>query len=113
MGIDDLVKMNSRIYDPMWDTQERISLRDVYDQKYGADIKYLPTSWIDIVGPLLDHVAGAFPDLQFLQVKEKFGRLRVYVDQRMPGLEHALETIASGPLIARDVYAERPSGAAR
>ncbi len=108
MGLDDLAEMNARIYDPKWDTQERRNLRDAYDKKYGADIRYLPVSWIGIVGPLLDTVAEACPGVRFLQVKEKFGTLRVYMEPHDGELEDAVETLASISLIALDVYVERP-----
>ncbi len=111
MGIDDLAAMNARIYSPKWDTKERIDLRDAYDKKYGAGIRYLPASWIDIVGPMLDDVKDVFPDIRFVQVKEKFGMLRVYMDPGMSDLEQAMETVASFALISRDVYAVRLSNA--
>lgn len=108
MGLNQLAEMNNRIYDSKWDTQERIDMRDAYEKKYGAQIKYLPTSWIDIVGPFLDDVVDFFPETKFTQVKEKFGCLRVCMDPRSPELEDMLESLASFPLISRDVYAIRP-----
>lgn len=108
MGLKELTEMNDRIYNPKWDTQERIDMCAAYDKKYGADIKYLPTSWIDIVGPVLDDLVDAFPEMKFVQVKEKMGCIRIYLDPRQAELEQALETIVSFPLISRDVYAVRP-----
>ena len=108
MALDILAEMNSRIYDPKWDTQERLDMRGRYDAKYGADIKYLPTSWIDIVGPVLDELVDSYPGTTFRQVKEKFGYLRVYVDPHNSELEHMLESTIGMVLTSRDVYANRP-----
>ena len=108
MGLMNLVEAGKRIYDPKWDTQERIAMRDTYHQKYGAQIEFLPASWIDVVGPVLDDLVNSFPETKFAQVKEKMGFLRIYLEPRNPQIEQSLETIASFPLISRDVYAERP-----
>lgn len=83
-------------------------MRDAYEKKYGAQIEYLPTSWIDIVGPFLDDVVDFFPETKFTQVKEKFGCLRVCMDPRIVVIEDALERIVGSLLISRDVYAIRP-----
>lgn len=107
MGYDRFKQMNARIYDPKWNTPERLEMIAEYDAKYGADIEYLPPSWIDVVGPVLDDIVKAIPETRFVQVKEKWGFLRIYMEPRNPAIEDSLETFVSFFLISRDVYAIR------
>ena len=70
---------NDTTYSKKWNTKKNLNEVAALLKKYPTEcISNCPTSWVKEVSTLLNSINKKFPNVKFIQFKEKFGTLRVY-----------------------------------
>lgn len=69
-----------------------MNLKEKYPKNFENCIEvYIPSGWTDIINTCIDEIIELDPDIQILQIKEKFAELRIYVSGTTQAVYKILE----------------------